>query len=391
MKPTTPSESGPKRFTLDGSRELEARLHAVCEQVRQAVLWVVPPPKLEALVLGGGYGRGQGGVLKTENGDEPYNDLEFYVFIRGNLLLNEVAYRSRLHRLGEALSPGAGLHVEFKVDSLKRLRQRPVSIFSYDLVAGHQDIYARRSPFGGCEKHLDSTRIDSLEATRLLVNRCSGLLLVQELLNSNSLTPDESDFIGRNLAKAQLAMGDAMLTAEGQYHWDCLERAKRLPRVHSTTATRILPQVLKHHAEGVRFKLHPTRSSKATDGFKTEHREISELAMCVWLLIENHRLSVNFSSLREYAFSPLGKCAGERLWRNVLLNIRMFGAGAALDRNSPRYPRERLFNALPLLLGNDSAADQLDTRRHLQRQLRTCAQDWRGLVAAYKQVWSCYG
>ena len=41
------------------------------------------PPKLAQVVLGGGYGRGEGGVLHTPQGDKPYNDLDIFVFSDG--------------------------------------------------------------------------------------------------------------------------------------------------------------------------------------------------------------------------------------------------------------------------------------------------------------------
>src|SRR5580692_3959935 len=61
------------RFTIDGSQELEERLERICGQVKRRAADIVPRPKLEAIVLGGGYGRGEGGVLRTEGGDQPYN------------------------------------------------------------------------------------------------------------------------------------------------------------------------------------------------------------------------------------------------------------------------------------------------------------------------------
>ena len=59
------------------------------ESVAAAVRSFIPENRLEAVVLGGGYGRGEGGVLKTEAGDRFYNDLEFYVFVQGPRLLND--------------------------------------------------------------------------------------------------------------------------------------------------------------------------------------------------------------------------------------------------------------------------------------------------------------
>ena len=225
---TTLSIHPPKqRFTLDGSGALEEQLEVLCRRIRQAVLDVVPPEKLEALVLGGGYGRGQGGVLRTDEGEAPYNDLEFYVFIRGNHLTNARRFRPGFQQLEKDLSPAAGLHVEFKIDSIEKLRRGPVSIFTYDLVSGHRIILGSEAIFEGCEHHADPVNIPSSEATRLLLNRCSGLLLAKELLLKSSITDDESDFVGRNLAKVQLALGDALLALRGNYHWDCLERSRR--------------------------------------------------------------------------------------------------------------------------------------------------------------------
>lgn len=378
------------RLTLDGSAELERRLAMLCRQISQSVLERVGRHKLEALVLGGGYGRGQGGVLQTQKEDAPYNDLEFYVFLKGNVVLNTRRYRARLDGLSHALSPAAGLHVEFKIDSIDKLRRAPVSIFSYDLVSGHWIVDGPVHLFRECSHHLDATRIEPSEAARLLLNRCSGLLLARELLNQPRLTAEQSDFIGRNLAKLELALGDALLAADGKYHWDCLERNRRLKELRFSEPTPFLEQVLGHHASGVSFKLHPSRQVKSLPEFQKEHRELTELALQVWLWVENRRLNIHFTSIEQYAFSPLTKCSGTSWFKNVLLSLRTFGPGATLDRYSPRYPRERLMNALPLLLARAEPAAS-DARRHLQQQLHTHAEDWPGFVQAYKRVWSCYG
>lgn len=379
------------RLTLDGSAELERSLAVLCRQIGQSVLDRVGRHKLDALVLGGGYGRGQGGVLQIGAEDAPYNDLEFYVFLKGSVLLNTRGCRARLDQLSHALSPAAGLHVEFKIDSIEKLRRAPVSIFSYDLVSGHWIVEGPIDLFRECSHHLDASRIEPSEAGRLLLNRCSGLLLAQELLNQPRLTAEQCDFIGRNLAKLKLALGDALLAAEGQYHWDCLERNRRLKQLNFSEPTAFPEQVLQHHASGVSFKLRPSRLVKSVPEFQEEHRELTDLALQVWLWVENRRLNTHFTTIEQYAFSPRTKCSGTSVLKNVLLSLRTFGPGAALDRCSPRYPRERLMNALPLLLASGEPAAHYQARRHLQQQLHTHAEDWPGFVQAYKRVWSCYG
>ena len=179
-EPTGVSQPKATRFTIDGDEGLEEGLLKMCEEVSTGIHKIVPKGQLEAVVLGGGYGRGQGGVLSAQGGDKPYNDLEFYVFVRGNVVWQERVYRNELEELSKRLSAEAGLHVEFKVDSLEKLRQGPVSMFSYDLVSAHRVVFGSEETFAGCEKHLDAKKIPLSEATRLLFNRCSGLLMVRE-------------------------------------------------------------------------------------------------------------------------------------------------------------------------------------------------------------------
>ena len=92
-----------------------------------------------------------------------------------------------LRQLGERLSPEAALHIEFKIDSIAHLKRSPVSIFSHDLVSGHKIVLGSEALFEECQDHLDSTAIPLSEASRLLLNRCSGILLAQEILSHSGL------------------------------------------------------------------------------------------------------------------------------------------------------------------------------------------------------------
>ena len=379
------------RFTIDGNEALECHLAATCEKVAQGVQAIIAPEDLQAIVLGGGYGRGQGGVLKTSAGDQPYNDLEFYIFIHGHRLWNQHRFASQLNHFGESISPAAGLHVEFKIDSCKKLSRAPVTMFSYDLVTRHRIVFGRADLFANCRHHLDEKNIPVSEATRLLFNRCTGLLLAKEMLSQSSLTEEQSDFIGRNLAKAQLALGDAFLTVFGQYHWDVRERGVRLRNMLAPELPGWLETVREHHAEAVEFKLHPRRIFKSQKEFEREHQVVAGLALELWLWLESRRLNCGFASVEQYALHPGAKCFESPASQNLLLNLRTFGWRAVLDPLARRYPRERLFNALALLLWKNESETNPEMRRNLQRQLHSQAVDWAGLVGAYKQIWPAYG
>ncbi|HZV33792.1 MAG TPA: hypothetical protein VFB72_04380, partial [Verrucomicrobiae bacterium] len=316
---------------------------------------------------------------------------EFYVFVRGNLFFAQRRFRAALHELGERLSPEIGLHVEFKVDSIEKLRRSPVTMYSYDLVAGHKIIFGDESLFDGCEHHLDSSEISPSEATRLLFNRCSGLLLVRNLLRGETLNAEQSDFIGRNLAKAQLGFGDAVLTISGGYHWDCRERHERLNQFKPADAPPWLAEARRHHAEGVAFKLHPRRATNSRGEFKLQFAELHHLGCRIWLWAESRRLNHDFETARDYALSHLPKCAESSAIRNCLLNLRTNGLRALFNGDFFRYPREHLFNALCLLLWDDELLEEPGLLQRLQKQLRAGSNRWEDLMPAYRRLWENYG
>ncbi len=380
-----------KRFTIDGSAELEKRLEQLCDRVREGVTAAIPAKEIDAIVLGGGYGRGEGGVLRDDMEDKPYNDFEFYVFLRGSRVLNDRRHRGKLHELGERLSVDAGMAVEFKIDVIDRWKDSAVTMFSYDLVAGHRVIFGNERIMDDCGHHLRAPAIPLSEATRLMFNRCSGLLMARELLDKRRLTREEADFTGRNLAKLQLALGDAALTVFGEYHWSVCERNRRLAALDAGELNPWMAEIRAHHITGMEFKLHPSVASKSVEEFEVEHRQLTALARRLWLWLESRRLKQSFETVSDYALSTVEKCPETSAWRNFLLSIRTFGFKALPEASSFRYPRERLFNALALLLWDADATSKPRLLRRLQQLLHTDAPDWAGLVSVFKRVWPAYG
>ena len=373
-----------KRFTIDGSPELETSLASICQQVRQGVESIVPTSRLRGILLGGGYGRGEGGVFRAGTGDQPYNDLEFYVFCTGQAILAERRYRHALHELGEQLTPAAGLEVEFKVLTQRKLRKSPASMFYYDLMLGNRIIAGTESLLDGCEHHRHPEQIPAHEATRLLLNRCSGLLYSMERLRKTDFGTEEADFVGRNLAKAQLAFGDALLTVLGKYHWSCQERHKRLETLTLNAGLEWAVPLPGLHAEGVAFKLHPVPTPVDRDRLTARHTELCDVGRRLWLWLEGLRLGHSFASARDYALSPCDKCPETIGLRNRAVNARTFGTAAALGPGATRYPRQRLLHALPMLLWEPHTRENL---AGAQAELKAPSTDFSTLVAAYTQLW----
>ncbi len=380
MRPSRP------RFTIDGDTALEEHLTATCERIAAGLRGLLPPRKLEAVLLGGGYGRGEGGVLRTSEGDHAYNDLEFYVCLRGNRHVNERLHGRALHVLGEILTPQAGVDVEFRITSLRELAAAQISMFSYDLICGHRFLIGNPAQVARCAHHRSADQIPLHEATRLLMNRCSGLLFAAERLARRNFTPADADFVARNIAKAQLGAGDALLTAAHQYHWSVRERQRRSERLDSADLAQSAQRVREHYALGVEFKLHPVRSMESQEALQERHRQVTELCRETWLKIERQRLGQNFSSINDYVGWP-DKWPEHAGPRNVLVNAKVLGIGSLAHPGRLQHPRHRVLTALPLLLWTE-VPTATATLPRIQRELRTPADDFGGLVAAYRELWS---
>jgi len=282
----------------------------------------------------------------------------------------------------------AGVEVEFKIISLQEFSRQSASMFSYDLVMGHRWVLGHPGLLAGCAHHGMSAQIPLSEATRLLMNRCSGLLFAAEKLARPTLTAADADFVRRNTAKAELAFGDAVLTAHGQYHWSCRERNRRLQQFVLAGPLPWLEEVRSCHAAGVDFKLHPERTSSSREALQTRHAAVVALGRKIWLWIENQRLGTTFDSPLAYAENPIDKCPRTEPWRNVLVNVKVAGPKVLLHHAVGRHPRQKVFEALTLLLWEPATLAAPSLLAQVQAGLNTRATSLAELVAAYRALWS---
>ena len=261
-----------KKFTACGDKEAEILLERVLSEIAETL-----SGSGLCVVLGGSYGRGDGGVrLDRENGIL-YNDLDFFVFARkkpqkGGELLKEISEKFE-HELK--------IDVDFSkihtIDDIKRTAPRLMMQElkrGYHLVCG-EDLLAKYLP------ELHAKTLPFSEACRLFLNRGMGLLLAGEKIAENS---PETDFIMRNLYKAILGAGDALLISSGQYRWKIAERLDLIGNCD-------IPELWKElYREGVEFKRSP-------------HRQQKEDMAKFW------------DSVRDFLLDSMSRCAGEEDFR----------------------------------------------------------------------------
>jgi len=198
-------------------------------------------PHMEGVVLGGGYGRGEGGVRRRPGLDDaPCNDLDFYV------VADDSSSPSDLAAIGAALEPLAakwsrslGVDADFSpAKTYWRMKHDEARLMIQELIRGYRDVAGKPGTelFAGlARRRPEETPL--AEAVRLLMNRGAGLLLAKEGGRG-------ADFVARNINKAVLGAGDARLIARHDYAWRIGERAGRLsePLYSAAAEWKAMPQ-----------------------------------------------------------------------------------------------------------------------------------------------------
>jgi hypothetical protein len=154
-------------FTL---RDTEEQRERVAHDMDTAVQRVrAADPHLRALVLTGGFARGEGAML----GGAPQNDYDF-VAVR-----DAVRGRAGYEPLRHALERELGLHVDLRPVWAPRLRHVRATIFWYETAQRGRVLWGdgsvlERIPVRSADELLPT------EGLRLLVNRAAGLLLAEQ-------------------------------------------------------------------------------------------------------------------------------------------------------------------------------------------------------------------
>ena len=180
-------------------------------------------PRLAGVVLGGGYGRGEGGALLGGGAPRLYNDLDFFAITEDGAPEAETvaAVGKALEPIAEKWTKQLGVDVDFAVKTPWRIKHDEDRLMIQELVHGYVDVALAKGEklFAGV-RTLNPNELPWMEAARLLMNRGMGLLLADE--------SKDPGFVARNLNKCVLGAGDARLIAGGRYAWRAEERADRL-------------------------------------------------------------------------------------------------------------------------------------------------------------------
>lgn len=367
---------GSNAFFEDSHPELEAALRRHLERVRQGLAEGFP--ELAAVLLGGGYGRGEGGVRLLGGTALLHNDLDYFVFVRGPA---SAALRERVRELSTREGEALRIEVDFELLPVPRPEAVMASMMLRDLAAGFHRVCGSAEFLPATDG--DGRGLPLAEATRLLWNRGSGLYFARQRLAGAA---PEVDFVWRNHQKARLALGDAILCLHDRYHARVRERARRIAALGEAVPA----EVRNSYEAAVQFKLHPASSPLNLDGLRDDNRRLSTVWKEVFLAVENRRLGTTFRDGREYVLTRRRLYPAASRWRCLALAMRdRLRRGGSIG-SFWDYPRAALQKALLLLLEEPPQPEADRLLQRLLRPPRTAPFDDPSWAILYERWWAYY-
>ena len=328
--------------TSSTSADFNARLNKVIWRLTVDVQQALGR-NLVALILGGGYGRGEGGMVLIDGIEQPYNDLDLTLVVQRK----RAVCRNALATIKRKYEAILKIHVDFgRPLTVSDIQHWPCWLMWWDLLRGHIVLAGAPDILQANASATLQAPLPLIEATRLLLNRGAGLLWALRVIRNVEPAPD-ADFVRRNYYKCALGLGDALLIAHQRFATPYRGRDERLAQlmmdVEEVAALRLGPL----YGAALRFKFRPDSAPEAL----LDEGHVGVLADHwgrVFLYIERQRTGRQWSSLQEW--TDWGGLREPELhvptrWLGNMVQNTQLGTC------SWRYPRERLYRQLPILLG----------------------------------------
>ena len=341
------------KYTVYGNSEFDEKIDSHMREIRDAVLEVVPEKDLSALILGGGYGRGEGGVFIQGETMELYNDFDFFV-ISNNIPRSKMReYHSNLQEVSEALSEKIGIDVDFgPFKNISELSTMRFTMMWYELKKAHVVVYGDEDILNRIPD-FQADRIPLPEAMGLMLNRAVGLLLAKRRLDeSGGFSREDADFVERNITKAAMAAGDAFLICNHTFHHSYVKRME-LMEDFKQDALIDDNDFLNIYRNAVMYKLKPERTDQSRARLEDFHGRISSVFKKFFLFTAAACWKVEINDFNDFFTTVSAEVMpdedpGRRIWlKNILLNAKEVGATSFSLSWYLKYPRYRLFYVVP--------------------------------------------
>lgn len=381
------------RYTRYGSPDVERRIDRTMAKSASLVAKHFNRHEYRALLLIGGYGRGEGGVIWNEGEERPHNNIDFLLVTSPAGFLRAKSLKMRLDKVLEPIVREERIGIDTGVVSEFALHKSPPRIIFHDLRWGHRTILGDASLVPSLP-YSPARDLEVADVHHLLVNRASLLVINDAIIERGFTSELHAQFIIKHAMKAIIGHGDALLFVHDLYHASYVEKQRRMRECPS-----IDPGLAELYESAAEFRFAPDYAHyngptlgeflvRVRDVLSSAHLDFERFrSKNKYCTFDGHAERVLFDQLDSMTFAQQAKQSLSN-WRFQSTSRSKLGLSAKLERTL-RYthPRTVLAATLPALLYETSDEE----RRLAQLLLEAPASTPSALRNAYLEHWSRYG
>ena len=383
------------RFTVRGTDLVERLITNQMEIAEKRCRQGLDEYPVKAVLLLGGYGRGEGGVEIIDGQERPHNNFDFLVITPPMSKSRTAGLKDTSRALFDALAAELGIGIDFAVTTDRKLAFSPCLVMWYDMRFGHKVIVGP-DDYMDRFTHFTLENIVTSDALALLVNRGTLFVINQVMLSQNPvLSPENTRWFTKHMMKAIIGYGDGLLYFLGDYNWSYEEKGRRMARRDDVD-----PEFKKVYLDALDFRFAPRYDDYAQRDPQQWLDHVLELCEKVHLRCEKLRLKKDDltwenhlspflrHSLSDNAFSV-------RSWARKFINsVKVPGLDVQglsfLERIGYRAggPRGILMASFPAVLYNNCSPE---IKENAARFLQSSAATRKALTESYLRWWAKAG
>lgn len=374
------------KYTVYGNQEFEDSIEKWMQLIANRAINVAGENNIAAIILGGGYGRGEGGVIRCNDGTvRLYNDFDFFVITENVSFFSRRRINASLKALGVELSKQVGIDVDFSpVKNRAELPRLGFTMMWQELKAGHHMIRGNKNILD-LVPDFDLNNLPLEELAKLMLNRGTGLILAEDRLRHGNLSHEDIDFVTRNIWKAVMACGDSFLALNHDFSSSYRQRAELMK---SYKAQPQISDFFELYQASIDFKLRPVLP--VAEDLPVMLLQAKGFFHRFYLKVFNACLgteNLDFPEVQQRLYeTPLfpGNAGCSAAFKNFLLNILVVDRGRIDYKWSLIYPRSRLFVIFP-----DFFLDSLNKSKYICVLPGLCGKSTQAdCLKSYLKLWN---
>jgi len=218
-----------QQLTYYNNKDVEVFLKKVLNEASLVFKELFSEKQTAALILIGGYGRGEGGIVLEDGKYRPHNNLDLLYIYNGKISSTLV---DQANTQLQEISEKYGIGIDMSALNKQKVLRLNGLVVSYDMRFGHRTLLGD-STFLKEHEAFSVYNINAADARQLLVNRGTLLLINRVLLNKPSLEKSEKKLIIKHAIKAIIGYGDALLYFNNAYHWSYAQKQVNMSKLEN--------------------------------------------------------------------------------------------------------------------------------------------------------------